>query len=100
MAIVKLELNDHGSHSFSIFDEDGKAGEMIFDLKDHTITVYHTEIFASKEGHGYAEMLLGALVDYARSHSFKIIPLCVYVHQKFVDNPKKFQDVWDKTSPE
>jgi len=68
MAIVKLNNGQNEASSFEIFDEDGKAGEMIFAINESDLTVYHTEVEQEKEGMGYAKMLLDSMVDYVRKN--------------------------------
>jgi uncharacterized protein len=37
------------------------------------------------------------MVDYAREHKLKVIPLCPYVNAQFRRHPDQYQDVWNKT---
>ena len=36
------------------------------------------------------------MVDYARKHDLKVIPLCPYVHAQFKRHPDEYADVWNK----
>jgi len=96
MAQVKLNIQEGEASSFDIYDEDGKVGEMIFDIKDNDLTVYHTEVESAKEGKGYAKMLLDAMVAYVRENKLMVIPMCPYVHAQFERHEDLYQDIWNK----
>ena len=96
MVEVKVNINKREPNSFDIYDEDGKAGGMIFDIIMNDLTVYHTEIDPIKEGKGYARQLLDAMVDYVRKHHLKVIPLCPYLHNQFSRNEVMYNDIWNK----
>jgi predicted GNAT family acetyltransferase len=100
MAQVKLNIQEGEPSSFDIYDEDGKAGEMIFDIKDNDLTVYHTEVEPAKEGKGYAKMLLDAMVAYARENRLMVIPMCPYVHIQFKRHEDLYRDIWNKIKEE
>lgn len=100
MAQVKLNIQEGEPSSFDIYDEDGKVGEMIFDIKDNDLTVYHTEVDPAKEGKGYAKMLLEAMVAYVRENKLMVIPMCPYVHIQFKRHEDLYQDIWNKVKEE
>lgn len=100
MAQVKLNIQEGEPSSFDIYDEDGKAGEMIFDIKDNDLTVYHTEVEPAKEGKGYAKMLLDAMVAYVRENRLMVIPMCPYVHIQFKRHEDLYRDIWNKVKEE
>ncbi|GGG94604.1 GNAT family N-acetyltransferase [Pedobacter zeae] len=95
--MAEIKLNIQGEpNSFDVYDEDGKVGEMIFELKNQNLTVYHTEVDTEKEGKGYAKLLLDAMVNYVRENKLKVIPLCPYVHLQFRRHEGLYQDIWNK----
>ena len=100
MAQVKLNIQEGEPSSFDIYDEDGKVGEMIFDIKDNDLTVYHTEVEPAKEGKGYAKMLLDTMVAYVRENKLMVIPMCPYVHIQFKRHEDLYRDIWNKTKEE
>ncbi len=76
--------------------EDGEqVGEMVIRINGNNLTVYHTEVAPKAEGKGYAKKLLQAMVDHARTHHLKVIPLCPYVHAQFKRHPEEYADVWN-----
>lgn len=97
MAEVKLnDQNTKEPKSFNIYDEDGKVGEMIFDIEGKDLTVYHTEVEPEKEGKGYAKLLLDSMVDYVRKNNLMVIPMCPYVHAQFLRHEDLYKDIWKK----
>ncbi len=100
MAQVKLNIQEGEPSSFDIYDEDGKVGEMIFDIEGSDLTVYHTEVDTSKEGLGYAKMLLEAMVAYVRENRLKVIPMCPYAHIQFRRHEDLYKDIWNKVKEE
>ncbi|WP_421940053.1 GNAT family N-acetyltransferase [Pedobacter sp.] len=96
MAEVKINIQEEGPSSFDLYDEDGKVGEMVFDIKSTDLTVYHTEVDPEKEGMGYAKLMLDAMVNYVREHQLKVIPLCPYVHLQFKRHEALYKDIWNK----
>ncbi len=91
---IQLSLNEKGHGAFYLMQDDEKVGEMIISTTGGHLTVYHTEVSPLAEGKGLAGKLLGALVDYARQHAMKILPLCSYVYAQFKRHPQEYQDVW------
>ncbi|MFD2286956.1 GNAT family N-acetyltransferase [Pedobacter petrophilus] len=96
MAEIKLNIQQGEPGSFDLYDEDGKAGEMIFDVSGTNLTVYHTEVEPEKEGKGYAKLLLDAMVAYVREHDLMVIPMCPYVHIQFKRHEDLYRDIWNK----
>lgn len=79
-----------------LFSDDTKAGKMDISVIGEKLTVYHTEVNPEYEGKGFARLLLGQLVSYARENNLKIVPLCPYVHGQFKRHPEEYNDVWFK----
>ncbi|RBQ11896.1 GNAT family N-acetyltransferase [Pedobacter miscanthi] len=100
MAEVKINIQQNEPSAFDLYDEDGKVGEMVFDIQGNDLTVYHTEVSPEKEGLGYAKILLDAMVNYVRENKLKVIPLCPYVHLQFRRHEALYQDIWNKIKEE
>lgn len=77
-----------------LFSDDNKAGKMDISVISEKLTVYHTEVDPAYEGKGFAKLLLGQLVSYARENNLKIVPLCPYVHGQFKRHPEEYNDIW------
>ena len=100
MAQVKLNIQQGEPSSIDVYDEDGKVGEMIFDIEGSNLTVYHTEVEPEKEGKGYAKLLLDEMVAYVRENKLMVIPMCPYVHIQFKRHEEQYQDIWNKINEE
>lgn len=100
MAEVKINIQQNEPSAFELYDEDGKVGEMVFDIQGEDLTVYHTEVSPQKEGLGYAKILLDAMVNYVRENKLKVIPLCPYVHLQFKRHETLYQNIWNKVKEE
>lgn len=94
MTEIKLNLDSQNRGAFYLVDDNGQMGEMAISIQDKELTVYHTEVDPKAEGKGYAKQLLNHMVDYARTHHLKVIPLCPFVHAQFKRHPQEFADVW------
>lgn len=95
MIEVRFE-NNTAPAAFNLYDEGSKIGEMIVEVTDGNLKVYHTEIHENQEGKGYAKNLLDAMVNYSRTESLKVIPLCTYVALQFKRHPDVYLDIWNK----
>lgn len=96
MENVKVISKSRGVGEVQLFDNDIKAGKMNIAITDGKLTVFHTEVLPEFEGRGFAKVLLGQLVSYAREKGLKIIPLCPYVNLQFRRHPAEYEDVWSK----
>lgn len=95
MEDVKLHLNEKGRGVFTICEGYNQLAEMAVSVKDDHLTVHHTEVVPEAEGRGLAKRLLATMVDYARNHQLRVIPLCPFTHAQFVKHPDLYADLWD-----
>jgi uncharacterized protein len=96
MENILLEPYDNGKQVFVIEDGDEKLAEMVIEVAGNIMTVYHTEVSPKAEGKGLGKVLLKEMVDYARQHHLKVIPLCVFVQAQFKRHPEQYSDIWQK----
>ena len=96
MEDVQLKLNEKGHGSFYIMQKDEQLGEMVISISEKDLTVYHTEVSPKAEGRGFAKKMLETMVDYARAHQLKVIPLCPFVLAQFTRHPEAYTDLWKK----
>ena len=62
--------------------ENGKLlGKIEFTLSDNNMTVLHT--YAYESGRGIGTMLMQTAVEWAKEHSYTIIPVCSFA-QKYL----------------
>lgn len=96
MENVQLQLNDKNRGAFVYMLDEKDIGKMEVGIIRTDIAVYHTEVNSEAEGRGIAKKLLETMVNYAREHNLKVIPLCPYVHAQFQRHPDQYGDVWKK----
>ena len=62
--------------------ENGKLlGKIEFTLSDNSMTILHT--YAYESGRGIGTMLMQTAVEWAKEHSYTIIPVCSFA-QKYL----------------
>jgi predicted GNAT family acetyltransferase len=93
MTAIKFETLADEPSAFNLYLDGNKIGEMIVEIRDGQMTVFHTEVDPEREGKGYAGQLLEAMADYARAEQLKVIPMCVYVHAQFERHPDQYADI-------
>lgn len=96
MSPIELKLNDHQRGAFTI-DEDGeRLAEMAIGITGQNLIVYHTEVSPKLRGKGVGQQLLDKMVEYAREHDLKVVPLCPYVHSQFEKHSDQYGDIWNR----
>jgi len=96
MTKVQLDLNDNGRGAFFIEEGSKRMAEMVIGIAADNLTVFHTEVSEKLKGQGISTQLLAAMVEYARTHNLKVIPLCPYVSAQFKRHPEQYEDVWNR----
>ena len=96
MGEIQIELHENGRGAFFMNDGDQRVAEMVFSIAGGNLTVYHTEVSETLKGKGVSGQLLEKMVNYARAHSLKVIPLCPYVNVQFKRHPEQYKDIWNK----
>jgi len=93
MTDIRFETLANEPSAFNLYLDGKKIGEMIVEIRDGNMTVFHTEVDPDQEGKGYAGKLLEAMTSYVRSHQLKVIPMCAYVHVQFDRHPDEYADI-------
>jgi predicted GNAT family acetyltransferase len=93
---ITLELNNFKRGAFLVREGVEQLAEMEVGIVGDNLTVYHTEVSPKLQGKGVAQQLLNHMVDYAREHKLRVIPLCPYVLAQFKRHPEKYVDLWNK----
>jgi predicted GNAT family acetyltransferase len=96
MEEIKLKLNNQGRGSFILEEGTETVAEMDLGIAGTNLTVYHTEVADKLKGKGVAAKLLSKMVEYAREHKLKVIPLCAYVQVQFKRHPEQYEDIWNQ----
>ena len=94
MEEIKLVLNEKNRGAFLVTEDGEQLGEMVVGIVGSDLTVYHTEVSDKAEGRGLAKKMLIGMVDHARQHNLKVIPLCNFVHTQFRRRRAEYADIW------
>lgn len=91
MLIQQKETNHKGS--FYIADGDKVVAEMVYTMASPgKMIVEHTEVDDALRGKKVGNQLVEHLVNFARTHNIKVIPLCPFTNSVFKRKPE-YSDV-------
>lgn len=93
---IELKLNDNGSGAFVIEEGADVVAEMQITINGTDLVARHTEVSPKLKGQGVGAKLLATMVQYARDHHLKVVPLCPFVNMNFRRHPDRYEDVWNK----
>ena len=93
---VELRLSPKGQGAFVIEDGGEVVAEMEITINKNDLVARHTEVSKQLKGQGVGAKLLGAMVQYAKDHQLKVVPLCPFVNLQFRRHPERYDDVWNK----
>lgn len=80
--------NRHGRYVARIAGVEGE-GEITFtNRKPHLISADHTGAPETMRGMGVAPALVDYMIEDARRHGFRIIPICPYVRAQYRKHPE------------
>jgi uncharacterized protein len=77
---------------YEIIDDDRVIGRVTYSRLDNTVTFLHTEVDRDRRGGGYAEQLVQAALDDARSRGEQVRARCQYV-ARFIDEHPEYADL-------
>jgi len=73
---------------FTLLDYRGTAwGEVEYSKKGEVLTIAHTGISPEKQGMGFGDALMLAIVEYARESSLTVRAVCPFARHFFEKNP-------------
>ena len=94
MSVTHKKENKKGL--FFIEEDNEMIAEMTYTMSSPEILIIdHTEVDEELRGGQLGFQLVEAGVEYARTHHFKIIPLCKFA-KAVIDKKMEFHDVLDK----
>lgn len=94
MESIQLDLDSKGHGRFYIRENNEQIGEMVIEISEGIIKVYHTEVLPKDRNKGIAKELINVMVKYARENNLKVIAFCPYVFAHFKRSPDEYKDVW------
>lgn|SRR5688572_4142741 len=72
----------------------GDAAFILFRLRASTLSLIHTEVPPALQRKGLADALAKAALEYARTHSMTVKPICPFV-AKYLTRHPEFQSLVD-----
>ena len=85
-----MNIEHDASNSRFIVRFDGDDAELAYAMAGgRIIDLVHTYVPESARGHGVAEALAKAAMDYARERGFKVVPTCPFVRRWLAHHPEE-----------
>ena len=72
---------------------DGMKCELIYNVYENKMDIYHLFTPPELRGRGIAEQLSLAAFRYAKEHELKVIPNCTYIKETFLKEHNEFNDI-------
>ena len=82
--------------TFFIEENGEQLGFLDVQIKGNILKAIHTEVLEPGKGKGIGAKLVAAMVEYARSHNLKVVPICPYVTTVFNRHPEQYADIWER----
>lgn len=92
---IKHTTSDTKGEFAAIIDGSAKAKITYSKLGNIQIIADHTEVADELRGQNVGKKLVEHLVEFARSHNLRVIPLCPFA-KSVIDRNKNLQDVLKK----
>ena len=92
---IQHQLNGSRGIFFIPADEEGILAEVVYTLQPPNMIVEHTEVDEDLQGQNIGLQMVNAVVEHARTHHYKIVPVCPFVKSVIHKKPE-FQDVLAK----
>ncbi|NMM54407.1 GNAT family N-acetyltransferase [Paenibacillus aquistagni] len=86
--MFQVSHNQEG-HQFYMEQDGILIAEMTYSITRETLYIIdHTFVNENYRGQGLAEQLMSAVVQFARDHQIKLIPLCPFAKKQFETKPE------------
>jgi predicted GNAT family acetyltransferase len=85
-----------------VLEQDGGAGELVYDVEDGHLILWHTEVDGSLRGQGTGGRLVRAALARATSDGLTVVPLCPYARRWLREHPDVADTVtidWRTSTP-
>ena len=90
---IQHQLSGNKGIFFIPADEEGVLAEVVYHLQPpNTMIIEHTEVDEELRGRDIGFKLVNAIVEHARTHNYKIVPVCPFV-KSVMDKKPDFRDV-------
>ena len=81
MADQTPTVHDDGTEQRFVLEQDGGAGELVYEVEDGRLILLHTEVDDSLRGQGAGGQLVRAAVDRASADGLTVVPRCPYARR-------------------
>ncbi|WP_195571299.1 GNAT family N-acetyltransferase [Paenibacillus sp. 1001270B_150601_E10] len=86
--MLQVEHNQ-AERQFFIQDNGKLIAEMTYSITRESLYIIdHTFVDENYRGQGLADQLMSTVVEYAREHDIKLIPLCPFAKKQFETKPE------------
>ena len=90
--LIQHKLSGNKGIFFIPDEEEGILAEIVYSLQTPNMIVEHTEVDEELRGQNIGYQMVHTLVEHARSHNLKIVPLCPFV-KSVMDKKPEYKDV-------
>lgn len=66
-------------HRYELVVDGELVGELVYRLRDQTITLLHTGVSPSVEGKGLGSRLVAGALEDVRARGLRVVPVCPFV---------------------
>lgn len=94
---ISIHIGISGEGSFVLHAANHQAVRINVTLRGDVLILRETVLSARKQAKAHISRLLYEIVEYARMHALKIITLSRVIQQKFHQNARNYQDVWESS---
>lgn len=94
---ISIHIGISGEGSFELHVANRPAVRINVTLRGEVLILRETILSAKKQAKANIGRLLYEIVEYARMHALKIITLSRVIQQKFHQNARSYQDVWESS---
>ncbi|WP_205502145.1 GNAT family N-acetyltransferase [Rufibacter psychrotolerans] len=91
-----IQYKPKDKDAFALEENGQRIAEMIVDINQGILSVYHTGVLESAQGRGLGTRLIDAMVAHAREHQLKVFTYCPFVKRHFQRHAYEYADVWQK----
>ena len=78
-ALAAMVRDNSATHRYELVFDGELVGDLMYRTRDDVVTLIHTEIAPTFEGHGFGERLVAGALDDIRARELQIVPLCPFV---------------------
>ncbi len=86
-----MEIQHEDDKFFVIVD--GERCELIYNMYENKMDIYHIFTPPNLRGRGIAEKLAVAAFNHAKQNNMKVIPSCPYISETFLKKHREFNDM-------